>query len=177
MSDETFRRALAFTLEHEGGYGNHPADPGGETKYGIAARFYLPEKRRAILGRDVAIRDLTTADAALIYRRDYWQRLRCDEYPWPLALAVFDCAVVPGQGAAAMILQREAMAVADGIIGPATMAAVAKEIEFKGARDLARRVTRARLRWFEYAIKRAPGLAVFRAGWAARCCDVGWAAV
>lgn len=171
-----FARALAFTLAHEGGYGNHPADPGGETKYGIAARFYPPEKRRAILGRDVSIRDLTPDDAARIYRRDYWDRLKCDALPWPLCLAVFDCAVVPGQGAAAMILQRECGAKADGIIGPATMSAVAKEIEFKGARDLARRVTRARLRWFEFAIKKNPALSVFRAGWSARCLDLGWAA-
>ena len=176
MSAGTFARALAFVLAHEGRYDNDPRDPGGETKWGIAARFYSPSKIESILGRRVAIKDLSQEDAARIYRRDYWDRLRCDEYPWPLALAVMDCAVVPGQGAAAMCLQREAGAMADGVIGPATHRAVAQSVANLGAVELGRRVARARLRWFEGAIKKNPGLSVFRAGWTARCVDVGWAA-
>lgn len=177
MSADNFARALHFVLLHEGEYDNDPRDPGGETKWGIAASFYTPEKIESLLGRRVAIKDLTQADAARIYRHDYWDRLRCDEYPWPLALAVFDCAVVPGPGAAAMILQKEAGAMPDGVVGPKTLAAVKEEIEHgSGALELARRVTRARYLWFEGAIKKNPRLACYRAGWASRCLDVGWAA-
>jgi lysozyme family protein len=177
VSRDNFARALAFTLAHEGGYTNDPRDPGGETKYGIAARFYPPEKLKAILGRAVAIADLTMEDAAAIYARDYWRPLKCDSLPWPLCLAVFDCAVVPGQSAAARILQREAGAEPDGVLGPRTMDAIAAALIRPGPVELARRVTIARLARFEKAIKRNPGLSVFRPGWSNRCCDVGWAAV
>ena len=176
MSDDNFARSLVFTLAHEGGYTDDPRDPGGETKYGIAARFYPPEKLNDILGRWVSIADLTTADAARIYMRDYWRPLRCEALPWPLCLTVFDCAVVPGQGAAAMILQRECGAMPDGVVGPATLRAVAQTVANLGAHEIARRVTIGRLAWFEKSIKKNPGLAVFRPGWANRCIDLGWAA-
>ena len=108
-----FDRALAHVFAAEGGYVNDPADPGGETKFGISKRAYP----------DVDIAALTREGAAAIYRRDYWDACRCDGLPPAIALAVFDAAVNQGARAAAIMLQQSAGAPVDGIVGPVTMAA------------------------------------------------------
>lgn len=107
----SFDRALEIVLEHEGGYVNHPDDPGGETKYGISKRAYPYED----------IKGLTLEKASLIYKRDYWDRCRCGELPWPLSLCVFDSAVNQGVVRATMLLQRAVNAKQDGVIGPVTL--------------------------------------------------------
>ncbi len=89
-----FRKALQFTLKWEvgnkpnGGYTNDPADPGGETKYGIAKRYHP----------SVDIKNLTPEQAASIYANEYWDAAGCDSIPFPFNVAVFDTAVQPGIG-------------------------------------------------------------------------------
>jgi lysozyme family protein len=78
-----FRRALQFTLKWEGGYINDPADPGGETKYGIAKRSHP----------SLDIANLTPEQAATIYANEYWDACGCDSIPFPFCVAVFDTAV------------------------------------------------------------------------------------
>jgi len=85
---EKFRKSLQFTLKHEGGYVNHPADPGGETKWGISKRAYP----------DLDIGNLTPLDAANIYAKDYWDASGCDAIPFPFCTAVFDSSVLCGVG-------------------------------------------------------------------------------
>jgi lysozyme family protein len=110
-----FDAALAFVLEHEGGdkITDDPRDPGGLTRYGICQRSYP--------GLD--IRNLTRADAAAIYARDYWQASRCDKLPPTIAFMHFDCSVNQGVGAAAKLLQEALGVIPDGKIGPNTIAA------------------------------------------------------
>ena len=112
----TFDEAVAIIIAHEGGatITDDPDDPGGLTKYGISQRAHP----------GVDIRGLTYERAAAIYRRDYWDRLRCGELPAGLDLAVFDGGVNQGVGFAAKALQRDAGARPDGVIGPLTLAAV-----------------------------------------------------
>lgn len=111
-----FDDAVAVILAHEGGYVDHPSDPGGETNFGISKRAYP----------DVDIKALTRDGAAAIYRRDYWARCRCDEMPYGVALCVFDAAVNSGRSRAAKWLQSALGTVdVDGKIGPKTLAAVA----------------------------------------------------
>jgi lysozyme family protein len=111
MSD--FPRAFQIILDHEGGYVDHPDDPGGETNFGISKRSY-PQ---------LDIKNLTKKDAADIYRRDFWGACRCDEINWPLNLYLFDSAVNQGVGTAITILQRALGVRLDGVIGPETLAA------------------------------------------------------
>lgn len=106
-----FDRAFEIVLRHEGGYVNDPRDPGGETKYGISKRAYPKE--------DIA--NLTTARAKEIYRRDYWAKIKGDDLPWPIALAVFDSAVNCGVSRAAKWLQESIGTNADGVIGDVTV--------------------------------------------------------
>jgi lysozyme family protein len=112
----TFNRALQLVLRHEGGLVDNPKDPGGLTNFGISQRAY-PK---------LDIRNLTAADAAEIYRRDYWEKIQGDKLPEPLAIAVFDAAVNVGWPRAILMLQESLGVTVDGNIGPQTLAACAK---------------------------------------------------
>lgn len=109
----TFDDAVNRVIKSEGGYVNHPADPGGETKYGISKRAYPNED----------IRNMTEARAAELYRRDYWDKLSLDALPDAVRYPLFDLAVNSGVSTAAKLLQRAVGVRDDGIIGPATIEA------------------------------------------------------
>lgn len=109
-----FKNAVTVILRHEGGYINHPSDPGGETKYGISKRAY-PE---------LDIKNLTKEDAEMLYYADYWQPLKCEALPTGIALVLFDMGVNMGNRAAVKCIQRAVMVKDDGVIGPMTRAAV-----------------------------------------------------
>ncbi|MGE5552814.1 MAG: glycoside hydrolase family 108 protein [Betaproteobacteria bacterium] len=158
--DERFRRAVEIVLAHEGGYVNDPADPGGETKYGISKRSYP----------SLDIRNLTRDQAIAIYRRDWWDRLRLGEIQDPdLAAKVLDLAVNVGAVTGIMLLQRALTAAGhrvtvDGVMGPATLAAA-------NAADP--RVILAALRseaagHYRVLIARNAGLKRFEQGWLKR---------
>ncbi len=104
MAAANYDASLARVLKHEGGYTNHPSDPGGPTNFGITIHDY----RRYIKANGTAadVRDMTLADAAKIYRARYWLALRCDELPAGLDYAVFDYGVNSGTGRAAKVMQR-----------------------------------------------------------------------
>lgn len=85
-----FDKAITFTLQWEGGYVNHPNDPGGETKYGISKRSYP----------DVDIKSLTVQEAKIIYKRDYWDEMDLDEVEFPLDICMFDTGVLCGRSRA-----------------------------------------------------------------------------
>lgn len=95
----------------EGGYVNHPKDPGGETKWGISKRAYP----------HVDIKNLTEAQAAELYREDYWKPLNCEKLPPYLRLMVFDAGINQGVSAAGAMLQAALGLPIDGIIGPKTI--------------------------------------------------------
>ena len=89
-----FDRAVRFVFDHEGGYNNHPSDPGGETNYGISKRAYPNED----------IPNMTEARAREIYYTDYWQEAGCELFPWPMSLVLFDTAVNTGVSRATRLL-------------------------------------------------------------------------
>jgi len=111
--DEAFEKLLG----HEGGYSNNPADPGGETMWGIT---YRVARAWGYVGQ---MRDLPIETAKDIYRSLYWNKVRADELPDAIRFDVFDCAVNSGVGQAVRFLQRAAGAPEDGIIGPKTLRA------------------------------------------------------
>ena len=117
-----FRRALAHVLAFEGGYVDHPLDPGGATNLGITRRTLARFRGRPVTKAEV--RALDKREAAEIYHRFYWETCRCPVLPVGLDLAMFDCGVNQGVGRAARILQRAVRVRADGKIGPRTLAAV-----------------------------------------------------
>lgn len=120
--DKRFAAAVGVVLVHEGGYVNNPADPGGETKYGISKRAY-PE---------LDIASLTREQAAEIYYRDWWDKYRYgDVKDQDVATKVFDLSVNMGPATAHRLLQEALVFLdypveIDGIIGPQTIAAANK---------------------------------------------------
>lgn len=110
-------RALQILLRHEGGYVDHPSDPGGETNYGITLRA---ARRNGYTGH---MRDLPLSKATEIYRISYWSMISADKLPDALRFHVFDAAVNSGHVQAIKWLQQAAGVKEDGIIGPRTLQA------------------------------------------------------
>ena len=131
----SFSKVIEMVLEHEGGYVNHPSDPGGETKYGISKRAYP----------DVDIAELTEEDAEEIYFNDYWSRIKGEELPAGVACVVMDYAVNSGISRASKALQSVCgIANGDGIIGPASLNAVWVTVKNTTEEDVINAVTEQR---------------------------------
>jgi lysozyme family protein len=109
----TFDEAFKVLIGHEGGYVNHPDDPGGETKFGISRRAHPTEN----------IAGMTLERAKEIYRRDYWGPAGCDAVPASLKFDLFDTAVNAPVREAIKMLQRAVGETPDGILGPRTLQA------------------------------------------------------
>ena len=116
-----YQKCLDIILHHEGGYVNHPKDPGGETNLGVTKRVY----DEWCVTEDLApkdMKDLEVDDVAPIYKKNYWDRVKGDDLPTGLDLCVFDFGVNAGTGRAAKYLQTLIGTTADGGIGPNTLA-------------------------------------------------------
>lgn len=122
MAKESYDKALAEVFKHEGGYVDHPKDPGGATNMGITFAVLEAWRGKPITKADV--KNLTKAEAAKIYRQNYWDKIRGDDLPAGLDLAVFDFAVNSGPKRSAEYLQRLVGVTVDGAIGPNTLKAV-----------------------------------------------------
>lgn len=114
----TFNEAFNRLIAHEGGYSNHPSDPGGETMYGITKRVAMEH------GYTGNMRDLTREQAKSIYRAEYWDRAKADEYDFAIGFQLFDAAVNHGIGNAVRFLQRAVGVADDGIVGSVTLRAI-----------------------------------------------------
>jgi lysozyme family protein len=165
-----FEKAVQLVLGVEGGVSDRPLseDPGGLTNLGISTRFLQS------IGDPRDVRDLTMADAVELYRRHFWNKVKGDDLPDPLAAAVFDHAVNAGPGTAVRLLQTllneyGANLVVDGAIGAATLGA----LQELGAEPewLAQRYLWLRIR--DYANR--PSLELRRvnlSGWCNRVCNL-----
>lgn len=119
---ENFDSVLKAILHHEGGFVNHPADPGGMTNLGVTKRVW-----EEWVGHDVdeqTMRALTPEKVAPMYRAKYWDKIKGDDLPTGVDYIVFDAAINSGPGRAAKWLQQVVGVAADGAIGPGTMRAV-----------------------------------------------------
>jgi len=92
---DSFDKAIDFVLSIEGGYVNDPSDPGGETKYGISKRAYPT----------LDIQNLTESAAKEIYKRDYWDKLDCDNLFYSFDIVAFDTAVNMGVEATKKLIE------------------------------------------------------------------------
>lgn len=145
-----FDQAFERLIGHEGGYVNNPADPGGETNFGISKRSYPMEN----------IRGMTLERAKGIYLRDYWEPAGCNAVPDGLRFDLFDMAVNSGVTTAIRTLQNSVGAAADGVIGPKTAAAI-------NAMEAPRLVARFN-GWRLAFMANTPQFDTFGRGWARR---------
>lgn len=133
-----FVKALNQVLAFEGGYVNDPADPGGETCYGISRRYFPDWPGWEILDRQPNKSTVIAPRAAIeqFYRSNFWNRFQGDRIlVQAVAEELLECAVNVGVHQAVMFLQtalnvlnrRAALypdSVVDGELGPNTLAAV-----------------------------------------------------
>lgn len=129
-----FERCLTKVLVHEGGYANHPKDPGGATMRGVTQRVY-DEYRKSIGGNVRPVKNISDSELQAIYKRKYWDEIKGDDLPAGVSYVVFDGAVNSGVAQSGKWLQRALQAMGlyqgaiDGIIGQGTLLAVSKAID------------------------------------------------
>ena len=162
MASESFESALTCVLRQEGGYSDHPSDPGGATMMGITQATLSEWRGHAVTKADV--RALTRAEVAEIYRKQYWNAVAGDQLPAGLDLAVFDFAVNSGASRAIRSLQRVLGIEADGRIGPVTL----KALSSCDPAEIIIRLSALRLAFLE-ALSTFP---VFGRGWTRRVREV-----
>ena len=155
---DNFDDALRLTLGFEGGYCNHPSDPGGMTNHGVTKRTWEDWTGESV--DEQCMRELSVEEVTPLYRGRYWNKVWGDDLPAGLDYCVFDCAVNSGPKQAIIFLQRVVGVDDDGVIGKLTMAAVNRE----KAVDLIEDYCDLRLRFLE-KLKAYP---VFGKGWTKR---------
>ena len=112
-----FDKAFTELLGNEGRYSDNPADPGGETMWGVTITTARAH------GYTGSMQAMPVDTAKAIYRESYW-RDEFDQVPYAISFQLFDTAVNSGPLEAVVLLQKALSVAADGRIGPATMTAV-----------------------------------------------------
>lgn len=156
--NNNFEESLAHVLKHEGGYVDHPKDPGGATNLGCTKKVWEEWVGHEVTKDD--IKALTIADVSPLYKARYWDKCRGDDLPRGVDFAVFDLAINSGVGRASKLLQRAVGVAADGAIGPATLAAVVDA----NPRELATKICELRLAF----LQALPTWETFGKGWGRR---------
>lgn len=163
-----YARALPLILKHEGGFVNHPKDPGGATNKGVT----IGTLKRLGIDVDgdgdsdiVDLRNLRQQDVERVYKIFYWDALKADHLPSGVDYAVSDFGVNSGNSRAAKHLQKVVRVPQDGDIGPKTLAAVAK----MDPQDIVNGLCDSRMRFLRGLSKLWP---TFGKGWTRRVAEV-----
>ena len=172
MTAKNFAQSLKLVLAHEGGYSNHPKDPGGATMNGVTQRVY--DAYRASKGLTKrSVKELTVAEREAIYRRQYWDAIQGDDLPSGIDYVVFDGAVNSGPKQSIKWLQRALgssyTGPIDGVLGMGTLAALDGVQNHDALID---RICDRRLAFLK-ALKTWP---TFKGGWSSRVNGVRTAA-
>ena len=117
-----FERSLALVLQHEGGYVNHPSDPGGRTNLGVTQRVWEQYVGHPV--DEAEMRSLTREMVAPLYKKNYWDAVCGDVIPAGSDYLLFDFAVNAGSFRCVKTIQRALNITADGVIGPVTVKAI-----------------------------------------------------
>ena len=146
-----FNRAIEVILKHEGGYVDHPDDPGGKTNFGISQRAFPDED----------IENMTRQRAKDIYLLRYWFPLNLKRLKNAnICLEIFDMAVNSGKSKAVRMAQRLAGTKADGVLGPVTSGKINR---YKG--DFVKDYKHARKVFYEYLANKYPRYKTFLRNW------------
>ncbi len=161
MAIGNFVPCLTITLKHEGGWSDHPADPGGATMKGVTIgryRQYYPNATKTDL------RNISQFDLERIYRDDYWRKVAGDELPHGVDLATFDYGVNSGPSRGVRYLQSVLGVKQDGVAGHATIAAA----NLADGKDTIKRLCAARISF----VRGLRTFSVFGKGWSRRIADI-----
>jgi lysozyme family protein len=165
-----FPALMDRVLEHEGGYGNHPRDPGKATNRGVTQAVY-DDWRELERQPNRSVKHIAMDEVRAIYRNQYWDLAACDRLPSGLDYTVFDFAVNSGvrrsvRGLQTALAKRKAYAGSvDGIVGMRTLLGIQRVGDDAA---LIRAINEARLAF----LKRLSTWDVFGRGWSTRVVDV-----
>lgn len=157
-----FDNALRLLLRHEGGFVNHPKDPGGMTNLGVTKAVWEAHTGKPATEADM--RALTPQAVQPVYKARYWDAVRGDELPGGLDYCLFDCAVNSGPGRAIKLLQQVMRLKVDGILGKNTLAAIGDAEPIELIEDYSQR----RLEF----LRSLPTWETFGKGWGKRISEV-----
>jgi lysozyme family protein len=163
---DSFVFSLNIVLEKEGGFVNHPKDPGGATNLGVTKAVW-----ESWIGKKVTVDDikkLTVKDVTPLYKKNYWDKVRGDELPTGLDLCVFDFGVNAGPGRAIKYLQRMVGAKEDGVFGPGTLKAVQEFVAKNGEKGVVKIYSNMRRAYY----KSLSTFPTFGRGWLRRVDEV-----
>jgi lysozyme family protein len=151
-----FQECLDLVLKSEGGWVNHPSDPGGETNLGVTKRVWIE-----YVGHPVeSLKKLTKEDVAPLYELKYWRPCYCEVLPRGLDFVVFSMGVNAGPGRSVKLLQSAIGCVPDGVIGPRTRELISSS---NGA-DIIKKFSAVRREYYQ-SLKKP----MFEKGWLIRC--------
>ena len=156
MSD--FKECLDLVLKSEGGFVNHPSDPGGMTNLGVTKKVWEEFVGHPVSEADM--RALTPEKVAPLYEQKYWRTCYCEVLPRGLSLLIFSMGINAGPGRGVKLLQSCLGGVADGVIGPRTM----ELIKSLNVTDLIQKYSNARRDYY----KSLKTFDVFGKGWLSR---------
>jgi lysozyme family protein len=161
--ESNFELSLKKVIEHEGGYVNHPADPGGMTNLGVTKRVWEEWVGHPV--DESEMRALTVEQVSPLYKKRYWDAIHGDRLPTGLDYCLFDTAINSGVGRASKFIQEMVGVAADGAIGNKTLLAIG---QFKDVKMLVDEYCDKRLDFLQ-KLKTWP---VFGKGWGRRVADV-----
>ncbi len=125
--EQAYPRIIDKIFEVEGGYVNHPSDPGGPTNMGITLNTLRAWRGKRVTARDV--KNLSKQEAADIYERNYFNKVKAGVMPACVAMQVFNTAVLSGPKRGGEMVQKALNVLGervdvDGVIGPQTLGAI-----------------------------------------------------
>jgi lysozyme family protein len=163
-------KIISNTIKLEGGFVNHPNDPGGATNYGIT----LKTLREYFKNPEITveqIKELPEKVAVMIYYEEYFLNTNVFQFPDAVQSIIFDMCVNHGQKQAYKILQRavndvlgEKILVIDGIFGPNTLSKTKKAVKLN-KKDVINQVVYHRIAFYKLLVDQKPSLKVFLRGW------------
>jgi len=159
---ENWAAIYAMVIKNEGGFVDHPKDPGGMTNLGVTRSAW-----QGYLNRDVTeaeMRALTPEVVKPFYKALYWDRIKGDLLPSGIDYAAYDFAVNSGPHKAAQYLQQIAGVTVDGMIGPKSLEA----INAFDPKEIADAICNMRLNF----LKKLSTFDTFGKGWSRRVAEV-----
>lgn len=160
MTAINFQTCTDWALIHEGGYVNHPKDPGGATNKGVIQRTYDGYRDRMGKPRQ-SVRNITMAEVMDIYKSQYWDLINGDALPSGLDYAMYDFSINSGPSRAVKFLQEILGVKVDGIMGNGTLGAIQRRNDISG---LIQELCLKRWNW----MKRLSTFSTFGKGWTRR---------
>jgi len=162
MARGNLKTCLPIVLSHEGGWADHPKDPGGATMKGVTIGTFAAFKDRKVTKDE--LKNISDADLSAIYKKGYWDKVYGESLQHGVDLATFDLAVNSGPGRAARTLQKVVKVKQDGKIGPVTVTAQAK---LRGD-DLVKLICSSRMSF----LRGLRHWSTFGKGWSRRVADI-----